>query len=403
MSDFIPPHSSITPHQLQHRYQNGSNTFREIINQNSNNTQLLLNPSNWMIIIDHMYQNIASKLNLLNHVKTLTSNTLLNNDKHRIIEHQAVKNTSSQLPGFMMFLKALGFQDGIIDNKLVMLEPNQQRINTAIKAIQNAINIHTYYKDLNSLWQTCIKLMLNHTLYKNQSILHKLNKLDFVVNYNDYYDIVNKLIAISEINICSRDELIQQMMINIGITIDEYGIDDNNMKIYQYMELIYDQFKIIEISKQNMCLNNYYTNDIGKMNDSFICSVNDFIPANCSITTQQMLNRRNNGVKIFQEIINEHESTQLLLNPANWNIIIDCIWQNTSMITIETKVALLIQLKWIASKSLSRFHKHKIINLEKHPYKILSKNKGCIEFVKGLGFKNDNTHNSSMILRQCNK
>eukprot|EP01084_Bolivina_argentea_P093537 168225_1 len=56
----------------------------------------------------------------------------------------------------------------------------------------------------------------------------------------------------------------------------------------------------------------------------------NFIPPNCTIKPEEMHNRKHNGHKIFNNIVtyNSIHDEQLLLKPANWNIINDCIYQN---------------------------------------------------------------------------
>eukprot|EP01084_Bolivina_argentea_P093538 168227_1 len=55
----------------------------------------------------------------------------------------------------------------------------------------------------------------------------------------------------------------------------------------------------------------------------------NFIAHNCTIKPDEMHNRKHNGHKTFKNIIaHSTHDKQLLLNPANWNIINDCIYQN---------------------------------------------------------------------------
>eukprot|EP01084_Bolivina_argentea_P070669 128504_1 len=91
-----------------------------------------------------------------------------------------------------------------------MTEMDPRKINIAILVIENKIKEIQNYEELCKLWQTCMRIMLEHKVFKTQTILTKLIKLDFVTNYTDYYYILQKLIAISNVKIYSEDGLIVQ-------------------------------------------------------------------------------------------------------------------------------------------------------------------------------------------------
>eukprot|EP01083_Nonionella_stella_P016803 46895_1 len=59
---------------------------------------------------------------------------------------------------------------------------------------------------------------------------------------------------------------------------------------------------------------------------------NDFIPLNCSISPEEMLHRKHWAVEHFKEIVNHPTNRrQLLLNPSNWSIIIDSMYQSSGL------------------------------------------------------------------------
>eukprot|EP01083_Nonionella_stella_P243573 848584_1 len=134
-TDFIPPNCSISPEEMLTRKHWGVDHFKEIINH-TNSKQLLLTPSNWSIIIDCMYQAGSLSGNyrfeLLEHIIQITKNTLrTDSDKYRILRQSEVNLMTSKHTGFREYVEALGFKDGITDGRLVMIEPDQQVVNTA--------------------------------------------------------------------------------------------------------------------------------------------------------------------------------------------------------------------------------------------------------------------------------
>eukprot|EP01084_Bolivina_argentea_P103980 186232_1 len=140
--DLIPLNCSITPQQMKYRSINGSKTFKEIINQSSQNVKLLLNPANWSIIVDYIYHNTSystynQKLNLLTQLKELAENSMLKPDKYRIIKQNDANKMKSHAPGFCEFVQGLGFKGGIYDHRLVMVGIDELKINTAISAVEH--------------------------------------------------------------------------------------------------------------------------------------------------------------------------------------------------------------------------------------------------------------------------
>eukprot|EP01084_Bolivina_argentea_P287937 494123_1 len=402
-TDFIPHNCSIPATEMVHRMQNGIKTFKEIINENSNNKQLLLSPANWMIIIDYIYQNCSfsqhqhqhqGQLNLLDQLKQLAANSKLNDDKYRIIKQQDLLATVKQAPGFEEFVEALGFKGGIYDNRLMMTEMDQSKINTAIFVIENKIKQIHNYEALCKLWQTALRIMLDHKVFKTQTILTKLIKLDFVVNYNDYYDILKKLIAISNVKIYSEDGLIVEMMTNLGFTITHLGNDIQSQKVFTYMKLIYNKFKTIESSKKKLKSNDYY-----KCKTDFYDSKenkyddNDENRKYC-LTVTEVENRRKTGIKHFEEILNSTSSDKemYLLNPLNWDILLDGICSN--MKPSEDKAKRLEKLKNMTQKA---WHgdKYREINLNtKGAKRNIVNIHGALVFLRGVGFKGNILKNS---------
>eukprot|EP01084_Bolivina_argentea_P103979 186231_1 len=137
--DFIPLNCSITPQQMSYRNINGSKSFKQIINHSSQNVKLLLNPANWSIIMDYIYHNTKyqQKDKLLEQLKELAANSMLNDDKYRIIKQNDVKNMEHLAPGFCEFVQGLGFKGGIYDHRLVMVGIDELKINTAISAVEH--------------------------------------------------------------------------------------------------------------------------------------------------------------------------------------------------------------------------------------------------------------------------
>eukprot|EP01083_Nonionella_stella_P190568 705735_1 len=124
--DFIPLNCSISPEEMLHRKQWGVDHFKEITNHPTNSRQLLLNPSNWNIIIDSMYQSHTlttgeHRLKLLQHILTTSKNSLrTDSDLYRVAKQTVVHSMSSKHPGFREYIQALGFKDGIMDGRLVL-------------------------------------------------------------------------------------------------------------------------------------------------------------------------------------------------------------------------------------------------------------------------------------------
>eukprot|EP01084_Bolivina_argentea_P034524 63909_1 len=119
----------------------------------------------------------------------------------------------------------------------------------------------------------------------------------------------------------------------------------------------------------------------------------NFIPPNCTIKPEEMHNRKHNGYKIFNNIVS-HNSThveQLLLKPANWNIINDCIYQNMNDKKHHQKIYMLNKLQTAAFNCIQPEHKHRNITL-------YSKQHGYREFLLGLGFKPGIRENKYVLL-----
>eukprot|EP01083_Nonionella_stella_P072618 195854_1 len=270
--DFIPLNCSIPPDEMIHRKHWGVFRFEEIANLVTNSKQrlfTLLNPSNWSIIIDCMYQSGSLpgeyRLKLMEKILLTTKNTLrTDSDLYRIFKQTEVDSMTSKHTGFREYIHALGFEDGIMEGRLVMVEPDQQLINTAIVAIQNKIQLYHFYENLCTDWQCMMNLMLKHPLYaqskrnSNRVVLTKCIAMDFVLHYNEYYDILSKLQSISSMKIYSRDALILQIMTNIGFEVSQMGTDEASQLIFTYMEKVYNAIKRIETFKQSIQLTSFY-------------------------------------------------------------------------------------------------------------------------------------------------
>eukprot|EP01083_Nonionella_stella_P157426 511104_1 len=384
---FIPPNCSLLPKEMTHRKQNGVNTFKEIMQHSKEDKQLLLNPANWCIIIEFIYEQISlenhlDKLKTLQELLTTATNSLKQNQEYRIA-HLVQQNH-----GMVEFLQALGFQKGIIKNRLVMLEPNTDIITAAIYALKTKMLLMTAYEELCTLWQACMNKILQHPIYNKQCNLTQLIHIDFVLNYGEYYDLVQKLIKISQMKTRSNDEFILQIMRQIGFT-ENIKRQKNDTMIFEYVRQIYDQFRNIENIKHNIRFNDHYINMKQYMADA------DDIKTECvsdgfCLSKEQMQWRQTNGVKFFIDILNmKSESDQYthLMNPVNWSILIDAIYVNMSV-----KDDPIHQLNWlreVVEKAVHITRRRKIkLNCATADQMILSVH-GSLEFLRGVGFAID--------------
>eukprot|EP01084_Bolivina_argentea_P005617 10577_1 len=304
--ELIPYNCSITALEMENRRENGDQTFKEINDKSIHNKQLLLNCANWNIIIDTIYQNTMyierkDKLNLLKKLKEIASNSLLG-DVYRIIklDNNNNKKMLSRNKGVIEILKGLGFKNGIIDNSLVIINPDETIIETAVTAIKNKIKLIKMYYSATLLWKKCLSYMMKHQCYAYQNILLTLITFDFENNYNEYYDILNKLLQIDSQNIKHHD-LIVKMMINIGIKLPPDVLiieDDIHRQIVDLMGQIYEQFKQIEIFKQTIHITNYYEicNDIKLSKKASIC--NQYV-----LKLEEVENIKMTGYEHFENII----------------------------------------------------------------------------------------------------
>eukprot|EP01084_Bolivina_argentea_P150358 262579_1 len=122
--------------------------------------------------------------------------------------------------------------------------------------------------------------------------------------------------------------------------------------------------------------------------------IDEIIVSNYSITPQEMKNRKHNASKQFNELIDRTlNDTQILSYENHWNMLLDSIYENA---VFHDKLKLLNTLKTIASNAMDKNDKFRKINFQnsKKAHNILMKNKGCMEYFKGIGFHCDFVNNT---------
>eukprot|EP01083_Nonionella_stella_P126021 381228_1 len=421
-NDFIPLNCSISPEEMLDRKHWAVDHFKEIVNHPTNRRQLLLNPSNWSIIIDSMYQSGSLtkgeyRLKLLEKILLTTKNTLrVDSDSFRIAKHADVNSMSSKHAGFREYIHALGFQDGIMDGRLVMIESDQHVINTAITAIQNKIKLYQFYENLCTDWQCTMGLMLKHPSYapstknSNRTVLIKCIAMDFVLRYSEYHDLLSKLQSISSMKIYSDDGLILQMMTNIGFEVSQMGTDEASKLIFTGMEKVYNIIKQIETFKQSIQLTSYYKskNASSLVHESQESKYDDDDSANddddqYQITVQHLDKRKDTGIAHFTDILNTKDRDEkcfALLNPVNWNILIDAICLN--MTDKDDKIRRLKKLKKMAQKACHD-EDRRVINLDlEGAKKNITSVYGAMELLKGAGFEIDAQYPNLLVFKEEN-
>eukprot|EP01084_Bolivina_argentea_P109081 194966_1 len=269
--EFIPANCSISPREMDHQKQNGVKMFKDVLKRSENNKMALKTIANWTVLIEAIYHHTQSrkpsaKIKVLSKIKQTASNALKgNDDKYKIIELM----TNNR--GFHEFFIGLGFKEGIIENRLVIVEPDTAIIYTAINAIENKIKLMNMYESLSVLWQVGIEALFKDPLCKNESAIMLLSKfmdIDFVQDYQQYYEMLTKLLEITKTQINSRNDLISQTMKRIGLNIPQLV---DNKAILRSMGHVYDQFKSIENFKQTILVNeatrNININDVNFKSD----------------------------------------------------------------------------------------------------------------------------------------
>eukprot|EP01084_Bolivina_argentea_P145811 255479_1 len=384
--NFIPSNCTIKPEEMHNRKHNGHKIFNNIVTQNStHDEQLLLKPANWNIINDCIYQNMNEKkhhekIDMLNKLQTAAFNCIQPEQIHRNI------TLESKQHGYREFLLGLGFKPGMQENKYVLLNPNVEIVDVAVSALRNKIAIINLYEALNRRWQIYITSMSAHKSYKTQQkLLNELRQFDFTNNYTQYYETLNKLLKISEMKIYSRDGLILQMMTNIGFNITKIENDEETKTIFDIMEEIYTAFRTIENIKQPLTLTDYYTT-IHDVNDDHKQNGQTTIPFKYKLSSTEVKNRKLKGIEYFNRILmtqNEEKYTYLL-NPLNWDVLIDAIYLN--MNKKSDKINALKTLKILAQKSCYD-EKYRLIKVDS--ISIFEDISGLVAFLKGIGFKDD--------------
>eukprot|EP01083_Nonionella_stella_P243572 848581_1 len=420
--DFIPLNCSIPPDEMIHRKHWGVFRFEEIANLVTNSKQrlfTLLNPSNWSIIIDCMYQSGSLpgeyRLKLMEKILLTTKNTLrTDSDLYRIFKQTEVDSMTSKHTGFREYVDALGFKDGIMDGRLVMIAPDQQVISTAIVALQNKIKLYHLYENLCTDWQCLMGSMLKHPLYapsdknSNREVLMEGIAMDFVIHYNEYYNILTKLQSMSSMKIYSRDGLILQFMTNIGFEVPQMGTDEASQLIFTCVEKVYNIIKQIETFKRSIQLTCFYKskNDFSRAHESKESTYDDgdVNDNQYQITIEHLDKRNETGIAHFTDILNmkdRDEKCFALLNPVNWNILIDAICLN--MTNKDDKPKRLKKLIKMTQKACHDENR-RIINLDlKGAIKSIVNIRGAMQLLQGVGFEIDVKCPNLLIFKQENQ
>eukprot|EP01084_Bolivina_argentea_P001648 3044_1 len=112
------------------------------------------------------------------------------------------------------------------------------------------------------------------------------------------------------------------------------------------------------------------------------------ISPNCSLTTTEMIYRKNYGVKTFKDIINKSINNKyMLMKQSNWCIIIDCMLQNLSSQQNHTnKIHFLSKIKEWTANTIKPQNEYRVIEFKSINIAPYFQNPGCFEFFQAIGF-----------------
>eukprot|EP01083_Nonionella_stella_P230765 815444_1 len=192
-------------------------------------------------------------------------------------------------------------------------------------------------------------------------------------------------------------------MTSIGFNVSQMGNDAASELIFSCIEKVYNGIKQIETFKQSIQMTHYYDHYYGSKNTSSSAhesteSKDDDITGDngrddrYQLTVQQLDKRKDTGIADFADILNMKDKDErcfALLNPVNWNILIDAICLN--MTDKDDKPKRLKKLKKMAQKACHD-ESRRVINLDLEGAKKNIVNvHGAMELLRRAGFERDRT------------
>eukprot|EP01084_Bolivina_argentea_P076516 138685_1 len=243
------------------------NDFRQLlISKNESKEEIyfqLLNPSNWQMLINGIYEPDGAIEERIQRLQTLLNITekAPQQERYRVIEltKPQTKKKLIDVQGAMEFLRGLGFEYTNSSNKpaLRLFQVNSAILNVALRCLNYKIKLVRSLDGLQMVWQKTIQIMYEHPSFEKQyNILDSFIIMNFNANSESYDKLLNK-IKKAQNKIPDPNQLPVIEIINeFGLKLDMTANKQLTTDLLLNLKTIYKNVNIIEKHKNDYRLIN---------------------------------------------------------------------------------------------------------------------------------------------------
>ena len=255
--DAISSDYSITVEEMAQRERNGEALFQNILNEATEDRDILYDINSWNVIVDYIYQNIdigfhLKRLNLLRHIVEKSTKNI-NPFKSA---STTLTTDIDQIAGSAVFLRGIGFHR-VRGSKIPILRPLDDQLlvaTAAMASLQLKIDVHIAFEGIKGEMNVVHTLMSKHTKYIADFVepMHKWTQIDLNADYGKYHNLLSGLEEYCQ-KATKQQDLALYILRRLGFPkeIREIPISDTeHSAILDAVLLIYRQMQSIERKKE---------------------------------------------------------------------------------------------------------------------------------------------------------